>query len=181
MRADLKGVIEEAKRLESLAMTIYTLFAATFAGDGTVHSFWMSMARHEAAHVGALSLLAVLLEQGGEEVELNEAPDVIASAAAEIEALVAEAGTLSELERAFQIAVQLEGLELEDLVLDLIHILADPAARAQAEQMLLHDLSDLSLMVEKHCKDEATLARLDSMIEARVDSAKREPIVVRRA
>jgi hypothetical protein len=180
MKADLKGVVEEAKRLESLAMTIYTQFAAVFAADSGIHSFWMSMARHEAAHVGALSLLGVLLEQGGVEVKLNEAPDVIASAATDIEALAEEARSLTELERAFQIAVQLEGLELEDLVLDLIHVLADPAARAQAEQMLLHDLSDLSLMIEKHCKGEETLARLDAMIEARVDAKERTPVVVRR-
>jgi len=72
------------------------------------------------------------------------------------------------VDRAFEIAVELESLELEDLVLDLIHILSDPAARSQAEQMLLHDLGDLSLMIEKHCSGEDLLTKADKLVESRV-------------
>jgi hypothetical protein len=180
VKPDLRGVVEEAKRLESLAMAIYTKFASIFRSDPELHGFWMSMARHEAAHVGALALLSVLLEQSGVEVELNEAPDVIANAASDIEALHSEATAGVSSDRAFAVAVELESLELEDLVLDLIHVLSDPAARDHAEQMLLHDLSDLSLMIEKHCCDETVLARVDEMVEGRVGGSAVKPIVVRR-
>lgn len=161
-------------------MAIYTRFAATFDSDAELHGFWMSMARHEAAHVGALTLLSVLLDQSGVTVELNEAPSVVADAAEKIEALHSEAGEGVSCDRAFDIAVTLEALELEDLVLDLIHVLSDPAARNHAEQMLLHDLSDLSLMIEKRCSDESVLSRVDAMVEGRVGAeATREPVVRR--
>ncbi len=180
MKPDLRGVVDEAKRLESLAMAIYTNFAATFRSNPELQGFWMSMARHEAAHVGALSLLEVLLEQSGVEVELNHAPDVIAEAAGEIASLHAESAGSVSLDRALSIAVELESLELEDLVLDLIHVLSDPAARNHAEQMLLHDLGDLSLVIEKFSTEEEILARLDALVEGRVGSAERRPVVVRR-
>ncbi len=108
------------------------------------------MARHEAAHVGALALLDVLLAQSDEEPELTRGPEAMDAATEAIEALYAEADRGVERDRGFEIAIELESLEVEDLVLDLTQALSDPAARAQAEQMLLHDLSDLSLMIEKH-------------------------------
>jgi hypothetical protein len=128
----------------------------------------MSMARHEAAHVGALALISALLEQAGDSLRFEVDDSVVREAGSVIEALHEEAGRPVDVERAFEIALELESLELEDLVLDLIHILSDPAARSQAEQMLLHDLSDLSLMIEKHCKSEELLAKADHLVESRV-------------
>ena len=161
-------IIVEASRLESLAMGLYTRLAATFRDESDLHRFWMSMARHEAAHVGALALVSALLEQSGEKLRYVADDTVVHDAGHVIERLHAEAAGKVTLERAFEIAIELESLELEDLVLDLIHILSDPAARAQAEQMLLHDLSDLSLMIEKHCKSEDLLAKADVLVESRV-------------
>jgi len=160
--------IREASRLESLAMGIYTRLAKTFQREPELHRFWMSMARHEAGHVGALALIGALVEQAGDSLKFEVDDSVLRSAGSLIEALHREAATPVSLDRAFEIAVELEGLELEDLVLDLIHILSDPAARAQAEQMLLHDLGDLSLMIEKHCKSEELLAKADVLVENRV-------------
>ena len=161
-------IIREASRLESLAMGIYTRLAATFRGEAELHRFWMSMARHEAGHVGALALIGALLEQAGEGLQLEVDDSVIREAEGAVEALHQEAAGKVDVDRAFGIAVELESLELEDLVLDLIHALSDPAARSQAEQMLLHDLSDLSLMIEKHCTGEDLLARADRLVESRV-------------
>jgi hypothetical protein len=62
----------------------------------------------------------------------------------------------------------LESAEVEDLVLDLFATLGDAEERDQAEQMLVHDLSDLSLMIEKHTGDEALLARADALVERHV-------------
>ncbi|MFN2425770.1 MAG: hypothetical protein ABR587_04930 [Candidatus Binatia bacterium] len=168
MTVAVGDIIAEASRLESLAMALYTRLAATFRGDADLHRFWMSMARHEAGHVGALALIDALLKQAGDELRFEVEDSAVREAAAVIEALHHEAATPVTVDRAFEIAVELESLELEDLVLDLIHILSDPAARSQAEQMLLHDLSDLSLMIEKHCTGEELLAKADGLVESRV-------------
>jgi len=162
-------IISEASRLESLAMSLYTRLAATFRDESELHRFWMSMARHEAAHVGALALIDALLKQAGDEIRFEVEDSAVREAAAVIEALHRETADPVSVDRAFEIAVELESLELEDLVLDLIHILSDPAARSQAEQMLLHDLSDLSLMIEKHCKGEELLSKADHLVESRVE------------
>lgn len=168
MNKAVGDLIREASRLESLAMGLYTRLAATFRDEPELHRFWMSMARHEAGHVGALALVAALLEQAGESLHLIVDDTVVREAGAVIEGLHAESAKPVSVDRAFEIAVELESLELEDLVLDLVHILSDPAARNQAEQMLLHDLSDLSLMIEKHCKGEELLAKADGLVESRV-------------
>jgi hypothetical protein len=168
MTQPVGSIITEASRLESLAMGLYTRLAATFRGDAELHRFWMSMARHEAAHVGALALIGALLEQAGDSLRFEVDDSVVREAGSIIQALHDEAGGPVGVDRAFEIALELESLELEDLVLDLIHILSDPAARSQAEQMLLHDLSDLSLMIEKHCKSEDLLAKADHLVESRV-------------
>jgi hypothetical protein len=34
--------------------------------------------------------------------------------------------------------------------------------------MLIHDLSDMSYMIEKHTKDERLLARADALVERRI-------------
>jgi len=161
-------IIAEASRLESLAMGLYARLAATFRDDAELHRFWMSMARHEAGHVGALALIDALLKQAGDQLRFEVEDSAVREAANVIGALYDEASGPVTVDRAFEIAVELESLELEDLVLDLIHILSDPAARSQAEQMLLHDLSDLSLMIEKHCTGEDLLAKADGLVESRV-------------
>jgi hypothetical protein len=168
MTQPVGSIIQEASRLESLAMGLYTRLAATFRADAELHRFWMSMARHEAAHVGALALIGALLDQAGDSLRFEVDDSVVREAGSVIETLHEEAGGPVSVDRAFEIALELESLELEDLVLDLIHILSDPAARSQAEQMLLHDLSDLSLMIEKHCKSEDLLAKADHLVESRV-------------
>ncbi|HEY2775323.1 MAG TPA: hypothetical protein VGK20_14850 [Candidatus Binatia bacterium] len=168
MTKALGRTIDEASRLESLAMGIYTRLAATFRDEPELHRFWMSMARHEAGHVGALALVRALIEQAGDQLHFVVEDSVVQQSAAVIETLHREAASAVSLDRAFEMAVELESLELEDLVLDLIHVLSDPAARTQAEQMLLHDLSDLTLMIEKHCHSEDLLAKADVLVESRV-------------
>lgn len=168
MTEAVSDIIREASRLETLAMGLYTRLAATFRQEPDLHRFWMSMARHEAGHVGALALVNALIEQAGDQLHFEVEDSVVRQATDVIEALYREVAGPVSLDRAFEIAVELESLELEDLVLDLVHILSDPAARTQAEQMLLHDLSDLSLMIEKHCTSEELLAKADGLVESRV-------------
>ncbi len=179
MTPEVASLIDEASRLESLAMAIYTRLASCFREDGELHRFWMSMARHEAGHVGALALIRTLLEESADDLHFEVDDRVTREAAVLIQALHREAGGVVPLDRAFAISLELETLELEDLVLDLTCALSDPAVRLQAEQMLLHDLSDLSLMIEKRCTDDELLARADALVDSRVGTDNRRGYVRR--
>lgn len=150
-------------------MTVYVRLGERFRDTADLHAFWMSMARHEAAHVGALELLETMLEQSGLEIQLPESGMHIEAAAAAIEAVSAKCRPGISIAEAFELAIELEGGELEDLVLDLIHSLTDAAQRDQAAMMLVHDLSDLSLMIEKYTGDDDLLARADALVERHVD------------
>ena len=168
MKPDLQNLIREAKRLESLSMAVYVRFAQAFRDDTVLHKFWMSMARHEAGHVGALELLETMIEAAGADPEIEHTSDSVSVAAKTIERLHKEASAKLDIPRAFAIAVELESSELEELVLDLIHCLADREQRDQAAQMVVHDLSDLSLMIEKYTHDDELLARADALVQKHV-------------
>lgn len=156
-------------------MSIYVRLAERFRDDRELHAFWMSMARHEAAHVGALELLESMLDESGLDIQMPPSGVHVAAAAGTIEAVAARVGPSISVEEAFAAAIELEGGELEDLVLDLIHSLTDQAQRDQAAMMLVHDLSDLSLMVEKYTRDDELLARADALVEQHVDRRERKP------
>ena len=168
MKRELQQLVSRARRLEALSMSTYVKLAAAFKSESELHDFWMSMARHEAGHVGALELLEVMLERA----ETPPAAPTVGPAAAEAEATIErvhkEADGPVSVARAFELAIELESAEVEDLVLDLFATLGDAEERDQAEQMLVHDLSDLSLMIEKHTGDEALLARADALVERHV-------------
>ena len=166
---EVRDLIREARRLEALSMSIYVRLAQRFKGDRELHQFWMSMARHEAAHVGALELLESMLDESGLAIDLPASGVHIEAATRLIESVAARVGASITTDEAFAMAIELEGGELEDLVLDLIHSLADEAQRDQAAMMLVHDLSDLSLMVEKYTRDDDLLARADALVERHVD------------
>jgi hypothetical protein len=68
-------------------------------------------------------------------------------------------------------AIDIEGSELEDVVVDLLQVVRDPMWRDQAIQLLIHDLGDLSYMVEKFTKNEHLLGRADRLVEHRVGRA----------
>jgi hypothetical protein len=169
VKARIREIVREARRLEALSMTIYVRLGERFRVTPDLHSFWMSMARHEAAHVGALELLEAMLEQSGLDIQLPPSGMHVEAAARAIEAVEAKLSAEISVEAAFELAIELEGGELEDLVLDLIHSLSDEAQRDQAATMLVHDLSDLSLMIEKYTSNDELLARADELVERHVD------------
>lgn len=166
---EIRSLIREARRLEALSMSIYVRLAQRFRANRDLNEFWMSMARHEAAHVGALELLESMLDESGLEIDLPTSGVHIEAATRLIESIAARIVPAISIDDAFALAIELEGGELEDLVLDLIHSLADEAQRDQAAMMLVHDLSDLSLMVEKYTKSDELLARADALVEHHVD------------
>ncbi len=164
----LDGLITEARRLESLSMSIYVRFAQRFQEDPELHRFWMAMARHEAGHVGALELLRVMVDAAEVRPVVTHNADSVRQAAETIEDLEAKSRGDLDVRSSFDIAIDLEATELEDLVLDLVHGLTDSAQRDQAIQMIVHDLSDLSLMIEKHTQDDDLLARADALVDRHV-------------
>jgi len=154
-------------------MSTYVKLARAFKEPVEVHEFWMSMARHEAGHIGALELLEVMIEQAGTVRPVPELDPSAEAATALIERIHREADNPASLKRGFELAIELESSEVEDLVCDLFAMLADSDQRDQAEQMVVHDLSDLSLMIEKYAHDDVLLARADALVERHIGRRER--------
>jgi len=93
---------------------------------------------------------------------------------------LAEARRGISVERAFAIALEVEGCEVDDVVLDLLEALKGEAERERAVQVLIHDLGDLSYMIEKHTSDHALLARADALLERQVGRLRGGPAPPRR-
>jgi hypothetical protein len=129
------------------------------------------MARHEAGHCGALALVESLIES---DPSLGVAHKVAFDAAtvARLRRLLAsylkEARRGVSIERALAMTLDVEASELEEVVVDLLQVVKDRRWRDQAVQMLIHDLGDLSFMIEKHTRDEVLLARADELVEERM-------------
>src|SRR5690242_4362127 len=61
-RATIREVLDIAIELEKKTMALYVHFVKRFPRPAEVRNFWFSMARHEAAHCGALALVESILE-----------------------------------------------------------------------------------------------------------------------
>ncbi|MGH9891002.1 MAG: hypothetical protein ACREA0_03255, partial [bacterium] len=72
------------------------------------------------------------------------------------------------VDRALEMAIDLESSELEDVVVDLMQVVKDGKWRDQAMQFLVHDLGDLSYMVEKFTRNPKLLRRADDLLDRRV-------------
>jgi len=80
------------------------------------------------------------------------------------------------LTRAFELTLEIETSEVEDLVLDLLQLLRGAQKRERAARGLIHDLSDLSFMIERYADDPSLLRKADRVIERelrRYESAAR--------
>jgi hypothetical protein len=126
------------------------------------------MAQHESRHFGALGLVAGLLESAPGRT-LSAAPSLRREHVVHYRELLSRAETEARkgvtLTRAFEIALELEGSEIEDLVLDLLQALKGEMERERAVQLLIHDLGDLSYMIERYGRSPSLLARADAMVE----------------
>jgi len=47
----------------------------------------------------------------------------------------------------------------------MLSVVKDPEWRQRAIQLLIHDLGDLSYMIERHTRNESLLARADALVE----------------
>lgn len=183
-RTTIPDVLDVALELERKTMALYAEFVRIFADDPELRQFWFHMARHEAAHCGALMLVDCVLRN---DPDLGGETKVLFDTSTGIRLRSLLAGYRRELrrgitrERAFEMAVDLESSELEDVVVDLLQVVQDPGWRDQAVKMLIHDLSDMSYMIEKHTKDERLLARADALVERRIGRRGTTPAAARSA
>jgi hypothetical protein len=178
--AMLRKLIEAAMDLERRTMQLYCRFETMFPEPAEVRAFWFDMAQHESRHFGALGLVAGLLESAPDRT-LPAAPrltrDHVVRLGKLLSAAEAEARQGVNLTRAFEIALSIEGSEVEDLVLDLITALKGESERERAVRLLIHDLGDLSYMIEKYGGSKTLLARADRVIEQQLSRLRATPVL----
>jgi rubrerythrin len=177
-RATVKDILRTAVDMEKKTMALYTRFARVLDAQEELRTFWFTMARHEAGHVGALALVESVLESDpalAENTKVWFDPSTVVRLRSLLSVYSREATKGVSTERAFEMAIDIEGSELEDVVVELLHVVKEKALRDQAIKLLIHDLSDLSYMVEKFTQDEALLARADELVERRVDTLRVSP------
>jgi rubrerythrin len=172
-RVTIKDILRTAVDMEKKTMALYARFARLFQGTEDLRTFWFTMARHEAGHLGALALVESVLESDPALAENSKVwfdPSTVVRLRALLNSYNREAGKGLSVERAFEMAIDVEGSELEDVVVELLQVVKEKALRDQAVKLLIHDLSDLSYMVEKFTKNDALLTRADELVERRVDT-----------
>lgn len=175
-------VLDIALELERKTMSLYAGFLSQFEEEDELRQFWFNMARGEAAHCGALMLVECIL---------RDAPDLGGDAkirfdmstGVRLRSLLAayrrEQRRGVTAERAFEMALDIEGSELEDVVVDLLQVVRDPGWRDQAVKMLVHDMGDLSYMIERYTDNAELLGRADALIESRVAPRKKRKTAAR--
>ena len=152
-------------------MALYMRFARIFQKPEELRKFWFTMARHEAGHLGALALVEGVLENEPDIAEATKVwfdPSTVIRLRSLLSAYSREAVKGVGVERAFEIALDIEGSELEDVVVELLQVVKEPMLHDQAVKLMLHDLSDLSYMVEKFTKNEALLNRAYELVDRRI-------------
>lgn len=180
--AALRRLIAAAMELERRAMHLYCKFEHHFGRSEQLRAFWFDMAQHESRHFGALALVAGLLEsapKAGLQVTTPLTPVRVQHLRRLLNRFHAEADRGVSTERAFEIALDLEGSEIEDVVLELLQALKGEAERERAMKLLIHDLGDLGYMIEKHTSNGALLARADALLERQVGRLRPAPKRVR--
>jgi len=170
-----REVLETTISLEKKSMALYARFAKLFVRDSALHEFWFGMARDEARHVGALDLVSTVLDFEG----VLDRPSPIPLLAATIERLrkllehyLGEPDSAFALERALAIAVEVEETELEDMVGDLLKALQEHDEYERCQRLLVHDLGELSYMIEQHCQDAALLQRCDELVNHHAETLR---------
>jgi rubrerythrin len=176
-RVTIREVLDTAIDLERKTMALYVGFVKQFPRPAEVRNFWFTMARHEAGHCGALELVESIVEsdpRGAARARVWFDPTTVTRLRSLLSAYLREARAGVSLERAFEIAIDIESSELEDVVVDMMKVVKSPEWHERAIQLLIHDLGDLSFMVERYTKNEGLLARADALIERRVGGWARD-------
>ncbi len=167
--ARLRKLIADAMELERQTMQLYCKFECRFAEQAALRAFWFDMAQHESRHFGALALVTGLLDGASDRaLVVSLTPARVQHLRALLKRLHREVDRGVDLERAFEMALEIEGSEIEDVVLELLEALKGEAERERAARLLIHDLGDLGYMIERFTKNSKLLARADDLLEAQV-------------
>jgi rubrerythrin len=174
-RTTVHQVLRIAMDLEKRTMALYTTFVSQHAAQPELQKFWLTMARHEAGHFGALALVESMIENDpnleiGSKIWFDEV--TVVRLRSLLTAYLREAQQPVRVERALEMAIDLESSELEDVVVDLMQVVKDSVWREQAMQFLIHDLGDLSYMVEKFTRDPRLLRRADDLLDRRMKAVR---------
>ena len=169
-----REVLNTTIDLEKQSMALYARFAKVFAGDPRLQEFWFGMARDEARHVGALGLVSTVLELEGKidqpsPISLEDSTIVRLRAIHENYDRQAKPGIA--IGQALKIALEVEETELEDLVADMLKaVKSDEYERCL--RLLVHDLGELSYMIEQHCQDQDLLHRCDTLVNRHAETLR---------
>ena len=169
-----REVLNTTIALEKQSMALYASFAKLFSSNPRFHDFWFDMARDEARHVGALDLVTTVLELEG---KLDQ-PSPISlddSTIVRLRDLHSHFEKSSKpglaIEAALKIALEVEETELEDLVADLLKaVKSDEYERCL--RLLVHDLGELSYMIEHHSEDPDLLQRCDALVNRHAETLR---------
>ena len=180
MRAQMptnREVLDTTIALEKESMALYARFSRRFTDDPKLKEFWFGMARDEARHVGALDLVSTMLDLEGrldQESPVSLENEIIAKLRATLERYRKEPLSELSVEKALAAALEIEETELEDLVADLIKSL-QPNEYERSLRMLVHDLGELSYMIECHSQNPDLLRRCDELVNRHAESLSRFP------
>ncbi|HEY6419600.1 MAG TPA: hypothetical protein VIX59_11395 [Candidatus Binataceae bacterium] len=171
-----REVLEITIALEKQSMSLYARFAKMFAADSKLQDFWFGMARDEARHVGALDLVSTVLELEGsldKPSPISLEDSTIVRLRALLEKYHRAAGAKMPVEQALAIALEVEETELEDLVADLLKAVQAPDEYERCLRLLVHDLGELSYMIERNCQDPALLHRCDTLVNRHAETLRK--------
>lgn len=173
--ASTREVLDTTVALEKRTMALYARFAKIFSADRKLHDFWFGMARDEASHVGALSLVSTVL---GFEGVLDKPSPVLLddSTVGHLRQLLDECERQADrdfsVEGTLAIALAVEETELEDMVGDLLKALQERDEYERCLRLLVHDLGELSYMIEQHCQNPALLQRCDDLVNHHAETLR---------
>jgi rubrerythrin len=170
-----REVLDTTIALEKQSMALYARFAKLYADDPQFQEFWFGMARDEARHVGALGLVSTVLELEGkldQPSPISLEDSTILRLRSLHESYDRQARPGLAIEQALRIALEVEETELEDLVADLLKaVKSDEYERCL--RLLVHDLGELSYMIEQHSQDRELLQRCDALVNRHAESLRK--------
>lgn len=161
--------------LEKETMALYTHFAKVFEAEPKFREFWFSMARDEANHVGALTLVSTVLECEGvldQPSPFAMEDEVVKHLRALLARARASAGSGLTMEQALAVALEVEESEIEDRVGELLKAIKQEREYERYQRLLVHDLGDLSYMIECYCQDQSLLSRCDALVERHAEALR---------
>jgi hypothetical protein len=165
--------LRETVALERQTMALYARFSECFASDRKMSEFWFEMARDEARHVGALELVETMLQLRGVSDRVD--PSVFDQSAVTrsrklLEKAANESKAALSIQRALEIALEIEESELEDVVGSLLRSVKQGGEYARFQRLLVHDLGNLSYMIERYCDNPELLQRCDALVNRHAEA-----------